>query len=94
MVSHIAREAPFSLAFGTSPRFTARAESEFDHAHNTPRPGIRVTQSNEGSGSTIAYIVAAIVLLAGAYLLFTSNMSTTPSAPVPATPPATEPVAP
>ena len=70
------------------------------------RPAIHVTQSNKGSGSTIAYIVAAIVLLAGAYFLYTSNMSTTtvvpsvtqnntiiapdPVEPAPATPPAME----
>ena len=63
-------------------------------------------ESNKGSGSTIAYIVAAIVLLAGAYLLYTNNMNTTtvvpsvtqnnttitpdPVEPAPATPPAME----
>jgi cell division protein FtsN len=65
----------------TKPKAVTGAESEFDHAHNAPRPGIQVTQSNKGSGSTIAYIVAAIVLLAGGYLLYTNNMSTTTAVP-------------
>jgi flagellar basal body-associated protein FliL len=70
------------------------------------RPAIHVTQSSKGNGSTIAYIVVAIVLLAGAYFLYTNNMSTTtvvpsvtqnnttiapdPVEPAPATPPAME----
>lgn len=90
----------------TKPKTVTGAESEFDHARNATRPGIQVTQSNKGSGSTIAYIVAAIVLIAGAYLLYTNNMSTTtvvpsvtqnnttitpdPVEPAPATPPAME----
>ena len=46
-----------------------------------PRPGVTVTQSNKSSGTTIAIIVAAIVLIAGAYVLYTSNMSTAPVVP-------------
>jgi hypothetical protein len=61
------------------PKTVTLAESEFDRG--TPRPEIRITQSTKGSGSTIAYIVAAIVLIAGAYLLYTSNASTTTVVP-------------
>jgi hypothetical protein len=61
------------------PKTVTGVESELDRG--TPRPEIRITQSNKGSGSTIAYIVAAIVLLAGAYLLYTNNMSTTTVVP-------------
>ena len=50
-------------------------------AKSDQRPEIHVTQSNKGSGSTIAYIVAAIVLIAGAYLLFANNTSTTTVVP-------------
>jgi hypothetical protein len=90
----------------TKPKTVTGAESEFDHAHNAPRPAIHVTQSTKGSGATIAYIIAAIVLIAGAYLLYTNNTSTTtvvpsvtqnnttiapdPVEPAPATPPAME----
>ncbi len=47
-----------------------------------PRPGVTVSQSNKGSGATVAYIIAAIVVVVGAYLLFFSdNISTTPVVP-------------
>ncbi len=41
------------------------------------RPGVNVTQSNKGSGATIAYIIAAIVVVVGAYLLFFNTTTTT-----------------
>jgi hypothetical protein len=59
------------------PKTVTSAESEFDRAEKgATRPEIRITQSNTGSSGTIAYIVVAIVLIAGAYLLYTNNMST------------------
>ena len=61
------------------PKTVTGAESEFDRG--MPGPEIRIIQSNRGSGSAIVYIVAAIVLLAGAYLLYTNNMSTTTAVP-------------
>lgn len=70
------------------------------------RPGVHVTQTSKGSGATIAYVIAAIVVIVGAYLLFFNNPGTDPVvpsvtqnnttvapepvAPVPATPPAME----
>lgn len=40
------------------PRTVTGAESEFDRAENgIPRPEIRVTQSNSGSNSAIAYVI-------------------------------------
>ncbi len=38
-----------------------------------PHSGVTVTQSNKGSGTTIAIIVAAIVVVVGAYMLFFNN---------------------
>ncbi len=46
-----------------------------------PRPGVNVTQTNKGSGTTIAYIIAAIVVVVGAYLLFFNNPGTSPVVP-------------
>lgn len=70
------------------------------------RPGVHVTQTSKGSGATIAYVIAALVVIVGAYLLFFNNPGTAPvvpsvtqnnttvapepGAPVPATPPAME----
>jgi len=70
------------------------------------RPGVHVTQTSKGSGATIAYVIAAIVVIVGAYLLFFNNPGTAPVVPsvtqnnttvapepvtpVPATPPAME----
>lgn len=45
------------------------------------RPGVNVTQSNKGSGATIAYVIAALVVVVGAYLLFFNTPSTTPVVP-------------
>ena len=45
------------------------------------RPGVNVTQSNKGSGATIAYVIAAIVVVIGAYLLFFNTPSTTAVVP-------------
>ena len=59
------------------PRTVTGAESEFDRAENAiPRPEIRVTQSNLGSNSAITYLIAALVLIVGAYFLYTNNWST------------------
>ena len=58
------------------------AGSEFDQTgRGSLRPEVNVTQSNRSSGTTIAYIVAAVVLIVGAYLLYTNNWSTTTVAP-------------
>jgi hypothetical protein len=58
------------------------AESEFDHAsRTTPRPEIRVNQTNQGSGSTIAYIIAALVIAVAGYYLYTSYYSPTAVTP-------------
>jgi hypothetical protein len=55
------------------PKTVTAAESEFDRAEKAiPRPEIRITQSNRGSSGTLGFIVAAIVLIAGAYLLYTN----------------------
>lgn len=45
------------------------------------RPGVTVTQSNKGSGATIAYVIAALVVVVGAYLLFFNTPNTTPVVP-------------
>ena len=45
------------------------------------RPGVNVTQSNKGSGATIAYVIAAIVVVVGAYLLFFNTPGTPPVVP-------------
>jgi hypothetical protein len=74
------------------------------------RPGVHVTQTSKGSGATIAYVIAALVVIVGAYLLFFNNPGTAPVVPsvtqnnttvapepvtpVPATPPAMEQTAP
>jgi hypothetical protein len=38
-----------------------------------PRPGVSVTQSNKGSGTTIAIVIAAIVVVIAAYMMFFSH---------------------
>ncbi len=89
----------------TKPKTVTGAELEFDHA-DCAASGNSGHPVEQGFRSTIAYIVAAIVLIAGAYLLYTNNMSTTtvvpsvtqnnttiapdPVEPAPATPPAME----
>ena len=45
------------------------------------RPGINVTQTSKGSGATIAYVIAALVVVIGAYLLFFNTPSTSPVVP-------------
>ncbi len=45
------------------------------------RPGVNVTQTNKGAGATIAYVIAAIVVVVGAYMLFFNDMRTTPVVP-------------
>ena len=80
------------------------AESEFDHAsRTTPRPEIRVNQTNQGSGNTIAYIIAALVIAVAGYYFYTSYYSptamtptvtqTTPAAPAADAPAVTPPAA-
>ena len=46
-----------------------------------PHSGVTVNQSTKGSGTTIAIIVAAIVVVVGAYMLFFNAPSTTPVVP-------------
>lgn len=74
------------------------------------RPGVHVTQTSKGSGATIAYVIAALVVIVVAYLLFFNNLGTAPVVPsvtqnnttvapepvtpVPETPPAMEQTAP
>lgn len=56
--------------------------SEFDQTgRGSLRPEVNVTQSNKGSNATIAYIIAAIVVIVGAYLLYTNEWSTATVAP-------------
>ncbi|MGB9141070.1 MAG: hypothetical protein WCB71_02605 [Aestuariivirga sp.] len=64
------------------PRIATGAESEFDRNEKAmPRPEVRVTQTNRGSGGTIAYVIAALVLIIGGYLLYTNNWSQTTVVP-------------
>ena len=64
------------------PRIATGAESEFDRTEKAmPRPDVRVTQTNSGSGGTIAYVIAALVLIIGGYLLYTNNWSQTTVVP-------------
>ena len=64
------------------PRTVTGAESEFDRAEQGfNRPEIRVTQSNLGTNGAIAYLLAALVLVVGGYLLYTNNWSTTTVVP-------------
>lgn len=66
----------------TKPRTVTGAESEFDRADRAiPRPEVRVTQTNRGSNNPLVYIIAALVLAVGGYLLSTYNWS--PTTPVP-----------
>ena len=55
------------------PRPITGAESEFNHASRAmPRPEIRVSQSNQGAGNAIAYIIAALVIAVGGYYFYIS----------------------
>lgn len=45
------------------------------------RPGVHVTQTSKGSGATIAYVIAALVVIVGAYLLFFNSPGTDPVVP-------------
>ena len=59
------------------PRITSGAQSEFGGVENgIPRPEIRISQSNSGSSSGIAFVVVAIVLAVGAYYLYAGSWST------------------
>ena len=40
-----------------------------------PRPEVNITQSNASSTGTIVVVIAAIVLIVGAYFLYTTNWS-------------------
>ncbi len=80
------------------PRPVTGTESDFDRTQRAAaRPEVRINQTNQGSGNSIAYIIAALVVLVGAYYLYTSYYSPTvmppttteiAPAPAPATPPA------
>ena len=64
------------------PRPVTGAESEFDHASRaTPRPEIRVNQSNQGSNSSIPYLILALVLIVGGYFLYTNYWNPTSMVP-------------
>jgi hypothetical protein len=39
---------------------------------STPRPQIRMNQTNQSSGNTLAYIIAALVIIIGGYFLYNS----------------------
>jgi cell division protein FtsN len=70
------------MATSTDQKPRTGAGSEFDEAgRGSLRPEINVNQSNRGSNSTIAYIIAAVVLVVGAYLLYTNTWSTTTVVP-------------
>lgn len=58
----------------TDPKSKTAAETD-------GRPGVHVTQTSKGSGATIAYIIAAIVVVVGAYLLFANNATDPAMAP-------------
>lgn len=64
------------------PRTITGAESEFDRTERaSPGPEIRIDQSNKSSNSSVFYIIGALVLVVGGYLLYTNNWS--PSTAVP-----------
>lgn len=65
------------------PRTATRTETDFVRAESgVPRPEVRISQSNTGSNSTIAYVIAAIVLAVGAYFLISNWAPTTVEQPV------------
>ena len=58
------------------PKTVSPIELGFGQAENgTPRPEVNITQSNAGSTGTIVVVIAAIVLIVGAYFLYTTNWS-------------------
>ena len=64
------------------PKTVSPIELGFGQAENgTPRPEVHITQSNVGYSSTIGFVIAAIVLAVGAYLLYTNNWSATTAVP-------------
>ncbi len=81
-----------------------------DKFDKNPKPGFNAREADEGSGATIAIIVAAFVLVVGAFIYFGSGTTadgpqvtqndvapapiTEPATPLPATPPAAEPLTP
>jgi hypothetical protein len=72
------------------PRPITGAESEFDHASlPLSRPGIGATQSGQGSGNSIAYLIAVLVIAVGGYFLYTSyyGPTTIPAAVTQPSPP-------
>ena len=46
-----------------------------------PRPEVNITQSNASSTGTIVVVIAAIVLIVGAYFLYSNNWSGTTVVP-------------
>jgi hypothetical protein len=70
------------MATTTETRTRPPIGTEFGGTSNTtPRPDIRVTQSNAGSNSAFAYIIAALVVIIGGYYVYTSYYSPTITAP-------------
>ena len=58
------------------------ADPGFGRAENgIPRPEVNITQSNAGSSGTIVVVIAAIVLIVGAYFLYSNNWSGTTVVP-------------
>ena len=59
------------------PRILSAAEADLQRAEaKAHQPDFRIEQSSRGSSGTIAYIVAALVLIAAGYLWFSSNWNT------------------
>ena len=64
----------------TRPRPVVGTEYE-DATRAMPRPDIRIKQTNTGSNSVFAYLIAALVLIAGGYYAYTTYYSPTLTAP-------------
>ena len=60
------------------PSSTARSKNNLVTQTNWTRP---ISHASKWSGATIAYIIAAIVIVIGAYLLFANNASTPTTTP-------------
>jgi hypothetical protein len=56
------------------PRILTATEADLERAEARARqPNIQINPSSWGSGGSIAYIVAALVLIVSGYLLFSNN---------------------
>lgn len=62
-------------------RPTVKSQAEADDGVYV-RPAINLNQSNQNSNGIVAIIVAALVVIAGAYFLFSGGPSTQTTAPV------------